>query len=916
MLQNTDTTVRDRFQRLTQMACQLCLALTWLLCTQTAAADLVPLGSVWKYWDSGTDPSPDWRSIDFNDRAWPSGPGELGFGDGDERTVLSAAAVASSKPITTYFRHRFNVETVPSEALRFRVRRDAGIVLYLNGNEIFRDNMPAGAVTGTTRASAPAHGPDETQLITRTINPQSLVIGTNVLAAEVHLTNRSAQDLSFDLQLTDNPVVRGPYLQQASSTGIIVRWRTLTQRDAVIRYGTDPAHLDQLVTRSSRSIDHIVELTNLSPATRYYYSVGDSQGEFVRYENQYFDTHPEVGQAAPTQIWVLGDSGTADSNAAAVRSAFTRFNQGAHTDVWLMLGDNAYDFGTDAEYQAAVFDMYPDSLRNTVIWPTLGNHDAHSADSESQSGTYYDVFSLPTQAESGGTASGTEAYYSFDYANIHFISLDSHDTNRSPNGAMATWLENDLAANTQEWIIAFWHHPPYSKGSHDSDSEARLEQMRENFLPILEAHGVDLVLAGHSHSYERSKLIDGHYGRSDTFSDTFVLDDGDGNPTGNGAYVKPVQANSGSVYSVAGSSGQVSDAPLNHPVMITNLIELGSIVINIDGNQLDAVFLNDESRVLDRFRIVHEQQTTAPPKPPVGLTAQLISDNTVQLAWQENTPSGVQYLVERSIDRQSWTSIATLNTNSYTDTELAPGTTYYFRLIARNSVGDSLPSNITSVTTASQNPTILSQIGVAHLDHTRATGPRWTRFNFRTLVSGRHAIRIQWAGGSDMRFTLFRDNQGAAAVRIATVDDHSPATWIGELDSNEQYYLGVWSASGAARVTATLEPLDPAPAPIDVVIGQGQLDADRVEAPRWVRVDFEPLNAGPHIVSVSWGNQAADVRFRVRDSSGASLSPTVRDVNPGQWEGTLEGDMPYYIGLWSTHGATDYTVTLRAQNDL
>src|SRR4029450_1136767 len=120
------------------------------------------------------------------------------------------------------------------------------------------------------------------------------------------------------------------------------------------------------------------------------------------------------------------------------------------------------------------------------------------ADSPTQTGPYYDIFTLPRNAEAGGVASGTEAYYSFDYGNIHFICLDSFDTPRSATGAMAQWLQRDLADTTQDGIIAFWHHPPYSKGSHDSDTQTPLIEMRQNFLPILEAGGVDLVLSGHS----------------------------------------------------------------------------------------------------------------------------------------------------------------------------------------------------------------------------------------------------------------------------------------------------------------------------------------------------------------------------------------------------------------------------------
>ncbi len=96
--------------------------------------------------------------------------------------------------------------------------------------------------------------------------------------------------------------------------------------------------------------------------------------------------------------------------------------------------------------------MYPELLRQTLLWPTLGNHDGHTASSDTQTGPYYDIFTLPTNAEAGGVASGTEAYYPFDYANIHFVCLNSHDINRSPNGAMMTWLQNDLAATDKQWV--------------------------------------------------------------------------------------------------------------------------------------------------------------------------------------------------------------------------------------------------------------------------------------------------------------------------------------------------------------------------------------------------------------------------------------------------------------------------------
>ncbi|NJN00766.1 MAG: metallophosphoesterase [Aquincola sp.] len=84
------------------------------------------------------------------------------------------------------------------------------------------------------------------------------------------------------------------------------------------------------------------------------------------------------------RFWVIGDSGTGDQNARAVRDAYRAYAGATYTNLWLMLGDNAYSSGTDAQYQSAVFDIYPDLLRQSVLWPTLGNHDAVTAESANQ----------------------------------------------------------------------------------------------------------------------------------------------------------------------------------------------------------------------------------------------------------------------------------------------------------------------------------------------------------------------------------------------------------------------------------------------------------------------------------------------------------------------------------------------------
>lgn len=169
------------------------------------------------------------------------------------------------------------------------------------------------------------------------------------------------------------------------------------------------------------------------------------------------------------------------------------------------------------------------------LWSCIGNHETYEA-AEDGKFAWDSIFEFPVNGECGGVASGTERYYSWNHANIHFIALDSMTSSRAADGPMAQWLTADLQANLQPWIIALWHHPPYTKGSHDSDFEEELVEMRENILPILESHGVDLVLCGHSHCYERSWLLDGYCGDSSLFSPAYLLNDGDGRENGDGAY--------------------------------------------------------------------------------------------------------------------------------------------------------------------------------------------------------------------------------------------------------------------------------------------------------------------------------------------------------------------------------------------
>jgi hypothetical protein len=596
-------------------------------CAGASETILFPSGTAWRYLDDGSDQGVAWRTNTFDDTAWLSGPAPLGYGHPPlEKTVISYGSNLNSKFVTSYFRKTFAVTNAASySTLRLRLLRDDGAVLYMNGNEIMRTNMPVGAITYTSLASIRVGDPDEISIFESFLPAASLVEGTNLITAEVHQYGGTSSDVEFGLELSAStavPPLRGPYLQSSSSSSIVIRWRTGVATDSRVDYGTNCAALNYTSTLSAAAMDHIVALTNLSADTKYYYAVG-STGSLIAggEEDYYFRTHPLPGTEKPLRIWVIGDAGTKGMYQAAVRDAFYDFNGTNTLDAWLQLGDNAYETGTDGEYQRAVFEMYPTLLRHSVTWPTLGNHETAQSANYVDAYPYFDIFTLPTNGVAGGVPSGTEHYYSFDLGMVHFICLDSMTASRATDGAMATWLRSDLDVTTNRWLIAFWHHPPYTKGSHDSDAEPQLGEMRANILPILEDGGVDLVFCGHSHSYERSKLINGHYGLSSTFSATsHVMQGGSGRETnGVGAYHKPDGlgerpiGNRGTVYTVAGSSGQaVGSGALNHPAMYYSELALGSVVLDFDSNRVDVLFLRNTGATNDSFTVIKDG--TYPPR--------------------------------------------------------------------------------------------------------------------------------------------------------------------------------------------------------------------------------------------------------------------------------------------------------------
>ncbi len=186
---------------------------------------LIEKHSDWKYLDDGSDPGTAWREPAFDDASWASGPGEFGYGDRDEATVVSFGDDLGSKHITTYFRKKISIPAASDVTeLTVGILRDDAAAVYMNGLEVVRDELPQdGPVAFDTLASSSAGSTEETTYFEFTFEPAVLVDGDNFIAVEVHQSSAAGSDMSFDLELTGKVLAEAPDLVITEDT--LVRMR-------------------------------------------------------------------------------------------------------------------------------------------------------------------------------------------------------------------------------------------------------------------------------------------------------------------------------------------------------------------------------------------------------------------------------------------------------------------------------------------------------------------------------------------------------------------------------------------------------------------------------------------------------------------------------------------------------------------
>ncbi len=450
---------------------------------------LISQGSSWKYLDNGTNQGSSWKEITFNDIAWLQGNSELGYGDGDEATVVGYGPNASNKYITTYFRKTFSITNISQfTSYTLKVKRDDGVAIFVNGNEVYRNNLVANASSTSLATSA---ADDGTIFLTVSLPSGTFISGNNTIAAEIHQSDGGSSDICFDLELLGNDGSQLKHIRWGTTKnpleGLTITWRDTGTSD-LIKWGYTISYEQGTFPGISRTgyTDTFFNYTfpTVNPNSTIYYQLFDSQNNTWTVQKT-FQTSPPINTDAFSFV-AFGDS----RGGIDVWQTISNLTNSKLPDFTVFNGDIVSDANITSQWDDW-FDYGKTFLEKNLVLHALGNHDALSVPN------YLNNFELPKSTP----VTGTELYYAVPYGEAVFISLDSEIPN---DVAQYNWLVSTLQANaSKKWKIVFFHKPFYTIGPHIGEMDSYFNTWWKAF----DDYGVDLILNGHDHMYERSKPI-------------------------------------------------------------------------------------------------------------------------------------------------------------------------------------------------------------------------------------------------------------------------------------------------------------------------------------------------------------------------------------------------------------------------
>lgn len=489
---------------------------------------------------------------------------------------------------------------------------------------------------------------------------------------------------SYALFGSFNKIKRGPYLMAPTTTSVVVRYKTKKETPTFVEVKELGAENFTLFKDLVLEKNHAIEISELKPDTRYEYKIiaqklndKDKKKKVIKNDAGEEDfTFRTQSSDKEMNIWVMGDPGIRGNpeefdkslreTQEEVKEAFWNYvedkkekqkakGKDFRIDFILSLGDNAYTYGTDKEFDEGFFDPYSAIFSRKPFYVLFGNHDSglnksyyyYAARSYPEPhGIYYDLLGLPEK----------DAYYSFDRTNngknMHFVVLDSFDSiwedynpatknyeavwteDSTETNSMLEWLKADLAENKaahpDSWLVVAYHHPAFSitdPTEHQIQQDIWSQWVDAYIVPILHEHKADLVLNGHVHNYQRTyplSIVSATRPKRDkpmapipSFKKEFVEYylkklEALSLPYWEGKVVTTEQTNytkgQGVVYSVLGSSGAAFKAlpgsPRYEDYMFTVATQKsGSVILRINSDRLLYKFIGKTGEILDEFTI-------------------------------------------------------------------------------------------------------------------------------------------------------------------------------------------------------------------------------------------------------------------------------------------------------------------------
>ena len=462
----------------------------------------------------------DWKEKDFDDSAWKAGAAPLGYPASEEHgtfgkiaTLIEYGSDSTNKPATSYFRTTFEVDDLSklNNSGLITAGIDDGAIIYLNGNEIARINLPMGEeikFDDYVQKFGYRDSDEKSDKIVQLTTEQMdyIVKGINVLAVEVHQVSPSSSDVFFDLEFksiyADQAVYDASYISFAPGADETKRnfswYSPKTDVPGVIEYAkvvdgkpeTAKTVIATLAVASPGYQANEATITDIKGSSEYVYRLGDGNGKWTKsysFKTQETESYNFLFTGDPQ----IGSGNIASDTAGWVDTLDKAINKFPNTSFIQSAGDQVNNENSEVEYTGY---FTPEHLKQYPTATTIGNHD---------NSVYYEYhFNVPNQNSELGNSNNAGGDYYFTYGDTLIMNLNSNNMNAAEH---IQFMEETIEATKDQdlkWKIVVFHHSVYSAANHSLS--ASIIKFREDLVPTIDKLEIDAVLSGHDHSYVRT----------------------------------------------------------------------------------------------------------------------------------------------------------------------------------------------------------------------------------------------------------------------------------------------------------------------------------------------------------------------------------------------------------------------------